>query len=102
MSLLRRVAVRRGSPYVFEPNGDVLRRAVERGFTQMLDELFRRGAFAGKGREDSYRLGVNPTSQDRDAGRLVVEIGVAPSQPMRFLSVRLVQSGERFSVAEER
>ncbi len=100
--LLRRTALERGRRYVFEPNGDVLRRAVERGFTQMLDELFRRGAFAGKGREDSFRLVVNPTSQDRDAGRLVVEIGVAPSQPMRFITVRLVQSGERFSVAEER
>ena len=102
MSLLRRTALDRGRRYVFEPNGDVLRRAVERGFTQMLDELFRRGAFAGKGRDDSYRLTVNPTSQDRDAGRLIVEIAVAPSQPMRFLTVRLVQSGERFSVAETR
>ena len=102
MSLLRRTALDRGRRYVFEPNGDVLRRAVERGFAQMLDELHHRGAFAGKGREDSYRLIVNPTSQDRDAGRLIVEIGVAPSQPMRFLTVRLVQSGERFSVAEAR
>ena len=102
MSLLRRTALRRGQRYVFEPNGDVLRRAVERGFAQMLDELFRRGAFAGKGRDDSFRLVVNPTSQDRDAGRLIVEIGVAPAQPMRFLTVRLVQGGERFSVAEER
>ena len=62
----------------------------------------KRGAFAGKGREDSFRLVVAPTSQDRDAGRLIVDIAVAPAQPMRFLTVRLVQSGERFSVAEAR
>jgi hypothetical protein len=101
MSLLRRVAVRRGAPYVFEPNGDVLRRAVERGFTQMLDSLFRQGAFVGRTVEEAFRVSVEPTAADRNGGRLIVEIGVAPSQPMRFLTVRLFQSGERFTIAEE-
>ncbi|MEA3016139.1 MAG: hypothetical protein QOI38_861 [Sphingomonadales bacterium] len=101
MSLLRRVAVRRGAAYVFEPNGDVLRRAVERGFTQMLDSMFRAGAFVGRTAEEAFRVSVEPTAADRDAGRLIVEIGVAPSQPMRFLTVRLFQSGERFTIAEE-
>jgi phage tail sheath protein FI len=101
MSLLRRVAVRRGAPYVFEPNGDVLRRAVERGFTQMLDSMFRQGAFGGRTVEEAFRVSVEPTAADRDGGRLIVEIGVAPSQPMRFLTVRLFQSGERFTIAEE-
>lgn len=101
MSLLRRVAVRRGAAYVFEPNGDVLRRAVERGFTQMLDAMFRKGAFVGRTPEEAFRVSVEPTAADRDGGRLIVEIGVAPSQPMRFLTVRLFQSGERFTIAEE-
>lgn len=101
MSLLRRVAVRRGAPYVFEPNGDVLRRAVERGFTQMLDSMFRQGAFVGRTVQEAFRVSVDPTAADRDGGRLIVEIGVAPSQPMRFLTVRLFQSGERFTIAEE-
>ena len=101
MSLLRRVALRRGAAYVFEPNGDVLRRAVERGFSELLDRLFRLGAFAGGKADEAYRLAVITTPQDRDAGRLIVEIGVAPSQPLRFLTVRLVQSGGRFAVAQE-
>jgi hypothetical protein len=101
MSLLRRVAVRRGAAYVFEPNGDVLRRAVERGFTHMLDSMFRLGAFVGRTADEAFRVSVEPTAADRDSGRLVVEIGVAPSQPMRFLTVRLFQSGERFTIAEE-
>lgn len=101
MSLLRRVAVRRGAAYVFEPNGDVLRRAVERGFTQMLDSMFRLGAFVGRTAVEAFRVSVEPTAADRDGGRLIVEIGVAPSQPMRFLTVRLFQSGERFTIAEE-
>ncbi|HEV2817342.1 MAG TPA: phage tail sheath C-terminal domain-containing protein [Allosphingosinicella sp.] len=101
MSLLRRAAIRRGSAYVFEPNGDVLRRAVERGFTQMLEQMFRLGAFVGRKAEEAFRLAVDPTAADRDAGRLIVEIGVAPAQPMRFLTVRLAQTGERFTIAEE-
>jgi len=101
MSLLRRAAIRRGASYVFEPNGDVLRRAVERGFTQMLDQMFRLGAFVGRKAEEAFRVSVEPTAADRDAGRLIVEIGVAPSQPMRFLTVRLSQAGERFTIAGE-
>jgi phage tail sheath protein FI len=101
MSLLRRAAIRRGASYVFEPNGDMLRRAVERGFTQMLDSMFRQGAFVGRKAEEAFRVSVEPTAADRDSGRLIVEIGVAPSLPMRFLTVRLSQAGERFTIAEE-
>ncbi|AQR73141.1 phage tail sheath C-terminal domain-containing protein [Sphingomonas sp. LM7] len=102
MNLIRRVCVRRGAPFVFEPNGDVTRRAIERSFGHMLDDMVRRGAFAGKGKDDSYRLVVDATESDRMNGRLVVEIAVAPAQPLRFLTLVLAQAGERFTVAEER
>jgi hypothetical protein len=104
MILLRRLALRRGVSYVFEPNGSVLRRAVQRGFDLLLDDLYRRGAFAGATPEQSFRVVTDETlntPQDADAGRFIVELRVAPSLPMRFLSVRLVQSGERLSVVEE-
>jgi hypothetical protein len=102
VSLLRRVAARRGATYVFEPNGDVLRRVIERSFGHMLDELLRRGAFAGKGAGDSYRLMIDATEADRMNGRLVIEIAVAPAQPLRFLTIVLSQVGERLAVVEER
>jgi Phage tail sheath C-terminal domain len=102
MSLLRRVCVRRGNAFVFEPNGDVVRRAIERTFGHMLDDLVRRGAFAGKGNADSHRLSVNPSDSDRMNGRLIIEIAVAPSQPLRFLTLVLAQAGERLTFAEER
>lgn len=102
MSLLRRVCVRRGAPFVFEPNGDTTRRAIERSFGHMLDDMVARGAFAGKGKADSYRLSVDATESDRMNGRLVIEIAVAPAQPLRFLTLVLAQAGERFTVAEER
>jgi hypothetical protein len=101
--LLRRLALRRGASYVFEPNGDVLRRAVERGFSLLLADLFRRGAFAGATEAQSFQVvagdDINRPS-DRDAGRFFVELKVAPALPLRFLAVRLVQSGERFTVEE--
>ncbi len=101
MMLLRRTLLRRGMTYVFEPNGPVLRRAVERSLTEALDDLQQRGAFAGASSEKSFRVAVQQSDADIDAGRLVVEVGVAPSQPIRFLTLRLVQQGARLSIVEE-
>lgn len=102
ISLLRRAATRWGAPFVFEPYGETLRRAIERIFGHALDDLVRRGAFAGKGRGDSYRLMVDARGSDRNNGKLVIEIAVAPAQPLRFLTLVLSQAGERFTVAEPR
>jgi len=101
MMLLRRTLLRRGMTYVFEPNGPVLRRAVERSLTTTLDDLQQRGAFAGATSEQSFRIAVQQSDSDIDAGRLVVELAVAPSQPIRFLTLRLVQQGARLSILEE-
>jgi len=100
MTVLRRTVLRRGMTYVFEPNGAVLRRAVERDLGQMLDELQRRGAFAGATSAQSFRLAVHQDPDRREAAQLIVEVAVAPSQPMRFLTLRLVPRGGRLTVME--
>ncbi len=102
--LLRRLALRRGMAYVFEPNGAELRRSVQRSFNALMTDLFRRGAFAGATPSQSFRVVTDDTlntPQDRDAGRFIVELHVAPALPMRFIAVRLAQTGERLSVVEE-
>jgi hypothetical protein len=103
--LLRRLALKRGASLVFEPNDDSFRRLVKRNFDEALGLLFERGAFAGRTREESFRVvvdaSVNPP-QSVELGRFVVELRVAPSLPLTFVTVRLVQSGERGSVTEER
>ena len=102
--LLRRLALRRGTSYVFEPNGPALRRAVQRGFDTLMGDLFRRGAFAGGTPGQSFRVVTDDTinrPQDADAGRFIVELRVAPSIPMRFISILLAQSGPRLAVTEE-
>ncbi len=104
LTLLRRVALRRGASYVFEPNGPALRRSVQRGFDLLLTDLFRRGAFAGATAAQSFRVVTDEainTPRDAEAGRFLVELRVAPSVPMRFIAVRLAQSGPRLVVAEE-
>lgn len=99
--LLRRLAVERGNVYIFEPHGDRLRRAVEHDFSRALDDMQRRGAFAGASSRESWALAVDARSGNADNGQLVIEIGVAPSVPLRFLTLRLVQRGGRLSLAEE-
>ncbi|HEX8483687.1 MAG TPA: phage tail sheath C-terminal domain-containing protein [Allosphingosinicella sp.] len=101
MMLLRRTLMRRGLEHVFEPNGAVLRRAVERSLTSTLDDLQLRGAFAGASSAQSFRVSVRAGAADVEAGRLVVEISVAPSQPIRFLTMRLIQQGARLTILEE-
>jgi phage tail sheath protein FI len=105
LSLLRRLALRLGATYVFEPNGDAFRRLVRRGFEGLLGEMFSRGAFAGATPADSFRVVTNSelnTRQLADQGRFIVELKVAPSRPLTFLTLRLVQAGDRGLAAEER
>ena len=101
--LLRRAALRAGNRFTFEPNGERLRRALKRGFEVMLEEMFTRGAFAGRRASDAFRVSTDESLNrpaSVEAGRCVAEIRVAPSRPLSFLTVRLVQRGDA-TVAQE-
>jgi hypothetical protein len=101
LALLRRLATLHGNDYVFEPNSDAFRRRIQRGFEALLALLFERGAFAGARADDAFRVAVDAppnSSRSLDAGRLIVDLKVAPSVPLEFLTVRLVRSGDRFAV----
>ena len=105
LSLLRRLALRLGARYVFEPNDASFRRSVQRGFEAMLGQMFVRGAFAGATPQTSFQVvtaeSLN-TPQSVDQGRFIVELRVAPSLPMTFVTIRLVQTGDRTFVLETR
>jgi hypothetical protein len=103
LSLLRRLALQVGASFAFEPHGPVLRRSVERRFEALLDDMYRAGAFAGKTRSDAFQVVVDSAlnrEADAEQGRLVVELKVAPSLPLSFLTVRLIQNGARGTVME--
>jgi Phage tail sheath C-terminal domain len=106
--LLRRLAVRIGNELVFEPNNGALRRAVQRRFEAIFERLFNAGAFAGRTPEQAFRVltgletvGLN-TPASVDQGRLFVDLCVAPSHPLEFLTVRLLQTGDRINLEERR
>jgi len=104
LSLLRRLALREGATYVFEPHSAAFRRSVQRGFEAMLTRMFERGAFAGATAASAFQVVTSEslnTPASVDLGRLIVELRVAPSLPMTFLTVRLVQTGDRALVVEE-
>lgn len=102
LSLLRRLALREGAAYVFEPNDTVFQRMVQRGFESWLTLMFGRGAFSGRTAAESFQVNVISTPQDIDAGRFIVELRVAPSLPLKFLTIRLVQTGVHGLVQEGR
>ena len=105
LQLLRRAALRLGANYVFEPNDAPFRRSVQRGFEAMLDGMFLRGAFSGRVAAEGFQVVTDSSLNTRasiEQGRFIVEIRVAPSLPLTFLTVRLVQAADRTFVTEGR
>lgn len=100
LTLLRRVALQRGMTYAFEPHDDTLRREVRGGFESLLGELYTRGAFVGARPAEAFQVVVDEARTTVDAGRLAVELRVAPSLPLRFVRVVLVQQGGASAVTE--
>jgi hypothetical protein len=101
--VLRRLALREGTAFVFEMNDEVLRRRVQGQFERLLADMFARGAFAGATRNEGFRVVADDSVNTPDSverGRFIVELRVAPSQPLAFLTVRLVQSGGELVLAE--
>ena len=101
--LIRRLALREGVRYVFENIAPKFQRQVTRQFDGWMQQLLARGAFAGLSAADSYRViadGSVNTQDSIDQGRFIVELQVAPSVPMRFLTVQLLQSGGQLTLTE--
>ena len=88
---LRKLALRRGQRYVFEPNDERFRRRVEAAFERTLRGLLNQGALT------AFQVvtgeGLN-TPNDVDNGRFLIALKVAPSVPIEFITVALLRSGE--------
>jgi hypothetical protein len=102
--LLRRLALRQGNRYVFQSNDDALRRLVQHQFDRLLADLYSRGAFAGDTPQAAYQVLIHDqinTRQQMEQGRFIVELRVAPSRPLAFITVRLLQTGYKGLTIEE-
>jgi uncharacterized protein len=82
---------------VFEPNNASLRAELRQALESYLRQLFQLGAFRGATDEEAYFVRCDETNNPpyvADAGRLIAEIGVAPSEPLEFIVLRLAREGD--------
>jgi hypothetical protein len=100
LDLLRRLVILHGTDHVFASNDARLARRLQRGFERLLRRLYGAGAFAGETASQAFQV-VTAAPRDGDAGQLIVELRVAPSLPMRFITVRLVQGAAGGSDVQE-
>jgi phage tail sheath protein FI len=79
---------------VFEPNLPSLWKSVTRNVTDFMMDLWRKGFFTGALPEHAFFVKcddeTNPP-EERAAGRMIVEVGVAPVRPAEFITLRLAQ-----------
>lgn len=79
---------------VFEPNSPALWGSVSRNITAFLLRVWRDGALFGNTPEEAFYVKVdaeNNPPEVRDAGQLIIEIGVAPVKPAEFVIIRISQ-----------
>lgn len=79
---------------VFEPNDPALWGKVKRNITAFLLRVWRDGALYGSTPEEAFFVKVdeeNNPPEVRDAGQLIIELGVAPVKPAEFIIIRISQ-----------
>ena len=79
---------------VFEPNDLDLWQRVKRTITAFLTRVWRDGALFGTTPEEAFFVkcdAENNPPETRDAGQLIVEIGIAPVKPAEFVIFRISQ-----------
>lgn len=79
---------------VFEPNDPKLWDAVTRTVTMFLRRVWRDGALFGRTQAEAFFVKCddeNNPPENRDAGILTVEIGIAPVKPAEFVVFRISQ-----------
>jgi hypothetical protein len=77
---------------VFEPADLALRGRLRYVLAAYMRELYARGALAGAQPEEGYFVRCDETNNPRtsvEAGRLIVDVGVAPVEPLEYIVLRL-------------
>ncbi|GAA4434930.1 phage tail sheath subtilisin-like domain-containing protein [Actinokineospora soli] len=88
---------------VFEPNDPKLWDSVKRTVTMFLRRVWRDGALFGKSPAEAFFVKCdeeNNPPENRDAGILTVEIGIAPVKPAEFVVFRISQFAEGAGLEE--
>ncbi len=89
---------------VFEPNDTYTRGKVSLAITTFLETLWRAGALAGSQPEQAFFVKCdedNNPSNEREQGRLLADVGVAPSVPYEFVVLRVGRTAEELEIIEQ-
>lgn len=79
---------------VFEPNNSSLWARVQMTVSSFLESLFRSGMLAGETPAEAFYVNIGTATMSQDDimnGRLICEIGIAPSRPAEFVIFRVTQ-----------
>lgn len=91
-------------PVVFEPNNELLWHCAVTTVEAFLGRLHRAGMLAGDNPRAAYAVRcdeqVNPPASQA-AGRLVIEVAVAPTVPYEFLTFRIGHAFDALRITEE-
>ncbi|MEU9704471.1 phage tail sheath subtilisin-like domain-containing protein [Streptomyces sp. NPDC047981] len=88
---------------VFEPNDPYLWEGVRRTVTVFLTRVWRSGALFGRSPSEAFFVRCNEENnppENRDAGILTIDIGIAPVKPAEFVIFRLSQYSQGSSLDE--
>ncbi len=88
---------------VFEPNDATLWDRVRMTVNDFLEGLWRSGMLVGNTQAEAYFLEIGPetmTREDIANGRLICNIGIAPSKPAEFVVFRVTQFTAEAGAAE--
>ena len=80
---------------VFEPNDTTLWSRVSISLTSFLEGLWRAGMLVGESAGEAFFVNIGPdtmTPDDIQNGKLICEIGIAPSRPAEFVIFRVSQN----------
>lgn len=103
ISMLRRALDAATQWAVFEPNDAETRALLVQSIGAFLESLRKGGALAGDAPATAWRVRCDETNNPASArarGQLVVDVAVAPAQPLEFIVLRLGRSDATFELAE--
>ena len=89
----------------FEPNDWSTRAKIQVSISSFLIALWQQGALAGTTLQEAFFVRCdddNNPPRERDNGRLIAEVGVAPSKPFEFVVLRVGRQGNEFEIEEVR
>jgi len=101
--MMRRIMMRLGEEFTFETNNLELRALIRQRCYNMLERMYRSGAFAGRNAAESFQVSIEDNDNPQasiDAGRLVIRIRISPAQALRFITIRFTLGGANGVVEE--